>query len=78
MAEKICNLLKLDIKAGLGRRLAKIEVKQDAKDSKLFYIFPKDDVVEALMLAHALSVRAQEILLDVHFRPARILACQKS
>jgi hypothetical protein len=67
--------LDLNLAAGLGRRLVEAEIKQDAMNPNLFYIFPKNDVVEGAALAHALSVRAKEILhLPVCFSPIRTLA----
>lgn len=72
MTERICKLLDLDLSAGLGRRLAETEIRQDPQNSNHFYIFPKDDVVEAATLAHALSVRATEVLrMKVHFTAIR-------
>lgn len=75
MVESICNLLGLNLAAGLGRRLAEAEIKQDAQNPNLFYILPKDNVVEGTALAHALSVRAREVLhLPICFSPIRTLA----
>ncbi len=75
IAEKICVLLKLNIKAGLGLRLAEAEVKQDATDPNLFYIRSKD-IVDALGLANALSILAEKIMhLNIRFRSVPILAC---
>ncbi len=73
MVENICNLLDLDLKAGLGRRLAEVEIKQDPQNPNLFYILSKN-VVEAFTLAYALSVQAKEILHleNVCFRAERI------
>ena len=75
MAERIYDLLGLNRAAGLGRRLAEVEVKQDDKHPESFLIISADDVVEALSLAYALSVLAGEILhlKDVSFRAARTL-----
>ncbi|MBE7551038.1 MAG: hypothetical protein HS126_08185 [Anaerolineales bacterium] len=74
MAETICKLLNLDINAGLGRRLAEVEVKQDIKNSNLFYILPKQDVVEATALAHALSIQVEKLHLEnIRFEPVRLL-----
>lgn len=78
MVETICNLLDLNRNAGLGRRLAEVEIKQDSQNPNL-YILSKDDVVEASTLAYALSVLAKEILHleNVHFREMRISSvCQ--
>ncbi|MBN1995304.1 MAG: hypothetical protein JW953_21630 [Anaerolineae bacterium] len=77
MIEKICDLLNLDIKAGLGRRLLETEIRQDVKDPTLFYIHSKEDISEAFSLAHALSVLAEKVLNleNVHFKAERILAC---
>ncbi|GIK43236.1 MAG: hypothetical protein BroJett011_70690 [Chloroflexota bacterium] len=75
MVEQICNLLNLNVNAGLGRRLAEVEIKQDIKNSNLFYILPKQDVVEATSLAHALSIQVEKLHLeDMRFKPVRILA----
>lgn len=62
MTEQICNLLNLNLTAGLGRRLAETEIRQDSQNPNLFYIFPTTDVVEAATLANALSVRANAVL----------------
>ncbi len=76
MAESICNLLNLDLAAGLGRRLAQIKIMQDSQNPNLFYIFSTDDVVEAAALAHALSVRANKVLhVPVSFTSIRTIAC---
>lgn len=61
MLEKICDLLNLSIEAGLGRRLAQAQVKQDAQNPNL-YIISQENVAETLMLAYALSVRAKEFV----------------
>jgi hypothetical protein len=71
----VCNLLDLNLTAGLGRRLADADIKQDVQNSNLFYIFPKDDVVEAATLAHALSIQAKEVRhLQLCFVPIRTSA----
>ena len=76
MTERVCDLLKLNVSAGLGRRLAAAGVKQDAKDPTVFIILAKADVVEALKLAETLSFLAKEMLhLNMHFRPERISVC---
>ncbi len=71
MVERICNLLDLSLKAGLGRRLAEADLRQDARDPNLFYILYKDDGVEATSLAYALSVLAGE---NSHFNHLRFKA----
>ncbi len=70
----ICNRLNLNIKAGLGRRLAEAEIKLDANNPYLFYIRVKGNAVEALRLAKALSIRAEKVLLikDMRFEAVRI------
>lgn len=76
MAEKFCNLLNLDINAGLGRRLAEAEIKPDAENTDLYYILSRENVVEAAALADALSVRAEKLhLRNVRFKPVRTLTC---
>jgi hypothetical protein len=77
MTERICDLLNLSISAGLGRRLAAAEIKQDATESNLFHIRSNDSVVEASTLARALSVLAEEVLHleGVHFRAVRTSVC---
>ncbi len=72
MKEKIYELLDLDSRGGLGRRVAVSEVEQNAQDPNLFYIF-SDNVVEAILLALALTIRAKEVFyLDIRFKPGRI------
>lgn len=72
MTEQICNLLNLDLTAGLGRRLAQQKITQDSLNPNLFYIIPTTDVVEAATLAYALSVRANTVLQKkVHFTAIR-------
>jgi hypothetical protein len=75
IVESLCELLDLNINAGLGRRLTEAQIKQDTTDPNLFYI-RSQDVAEAFMLAQALSVRAEKILhLNMRFRPEPILVC---
>jgi hypothetical protein len=76
MAEKICNLLKLDTQAGLGRRLVASEIEPDPLNPDSYRILPKDDVVETSKLAYALSIWARDIVhLDhINFKPGRTLA----
>jgi hypothetical protein len=72
MIETICDLLDLNIEAGLGRRLAEAEIKQDPQNPQLFYILSKNDVVETATLAHALSTLAREVRhLQLCFSPVR-------
>jgi len=62
VAKKICDLLKLNITAGLGWRLAQLDIRPDAKRSDLFFLISNDDI-EASTLAYALSVRAEALQL---------------
>lgn len=62
MVEQICNLLNLNVNAGLGRRLIDVEINQDAQNPNLFNLFPKQTMVQMASLAVALSIRADEIL----------------
>lgn len=57
MVNELCTLLKLNIRAGIGRRLGAVNITSDSANPNLFYI-ASPNVVEAQALADVLSVQA--------------------
>lgn len=69
MIEEICERLNLNKDTGLRKKLIEAEIREDNKNSEIFYICSK----QASRLAQDLSARAEEMLENIRFREARIL-----
>jgi hypothetical protein len=77
MVSELCNLLKLNIRAGIGRRLEAVKITLDITNPCIFYIDAGPEVVEALSLADVLSNQAKMVQLSQYkFKAQRIAACE--
>lgn len=58
-AKAICELLNLDINAGLGWRLSQAIIEEDLSRDGTYYL-ATDNVIEAITLAQALNILAEK------------------
>lgn len=67
-AKAICELLDLDINAGLGWRLCQATIEEDSARDGTYYL-ATDNVIEAITLAQALNILADKVQAKFIARP---------
>jgi hypothetical protein len=67
-AQTICELLNLDINAGLGWRLSQATIEEDSSRDGTYYL-ASDNVIEAITLAQALNILADKVQARFIARP---------
>jgi hypothetical protein len=67
-AKAICELLNLDINAGLGWRLSQATIEEDSSRDGTYYL-AADNVVETISLAQALNILADKVQARFIARP---------